>query len=110
MAASPELQAKGDAARAHVQARPAVGTYHRTGLHITHFTLLLLPPTTYRRAPPSGLTIERACYLRITHFTLLLLPPTTYQLLLQASFSLEAFGRQLETYLVQALGGRARTD
>ena len=46
----------------------------------------------------------------MTHFTLLLLPLTTYQLLLQASFSLEAFGRQLETYLVEALGGRARTD
>ena len=46
----------------------------------------------------------------MTHFTLLLLPLTIYQLLLQASFSLEAFGRQLETYLVEALGGRARTD
>ena len=36
MAASPELQAKGDAARAHVQARSPVGTYHRTCLLLTH--------------------------------------------------------------------------
>lgn len=46
MAASPELQAKGDAARAHVQARPAIGTYHRTALLLTHYPLHTTTTTT----------------------------------------------------------------
>ena len=103
-AASPELQAKGGAARAHVQARSAPSPPRDLpqnvlapySFHTTQYSLL----TTHY----SLLTAH--CSLLTTHYS----PLTTHHSLLQASFSLEAFGRQLETYLLKALGGRARTD